>query len=139
MNQQLISKKMPPYHGHFNQRGFPLIEIQVIGGVASEKILAVIDTGYNGYLSIPYPIAQMTKIKRLGVQSAALANGIPTNYLEYLGIIVVGDTRIKAVIDVQLNGRVLLGNAFLKEARLCFRCDPANSLVELNYQTTNNL
>ena len=124
---------MPPYHGQFNQKGLPLIEIEVIGESRFEKIFAVVDTGYNGYLSISYPMAQKTKLEQLGVESARLANGEHINYLECLGVIVLGDTRIRAVIDVQEKGRVLLGNAFLKEARLCFRCDPHHSLVELSY------
>ena len=53
---------MPPYHGQFNQRGLPLIEVEVVGIDGSEKLLAVIDTGYTGYLSITYPTAQKTQI-----------------------------------------------------------------------------
>jgi len=126
---------MPPYHGQFNQAGLPLIEIEVIGDSGSETLFAIIDTGYNGYLSISYPTAQATNLEQLGVESASLASGDRVTYLECMGTIVVGDTRVKAVIDVQEKGKVLLGNAFLKEARLCFRCDPHHVLVELNYQT----
>ena len=128
---------MPPYHGQFNQRGLPLIEVEVVGIDGSEKLLAVIDTGYTGYLSITYPTAQNTNLKRLGVESANLANGEAVNYLECSGTIVLGGERINAVIDVQERGRVLLGNAFLKEARLCFRCDPFHSIAEISYLAGN--
>lgn len=124
---------MPPYHGQFDARGFPVIEICVVGRQESEKIMAVVDTGYSGFLSLTYSIAEEAKLKRRGVELGRMANGILTRYVEYEGVVVIGDTRIKAIIDVQQSGRALLGNAFLKEARLCFRCDPSHSLTELNY------
>ena len=124
---------MPPYRGQFNQKGLPLIEITVVGDGGSESLFAVIDSGHNGYLSITYPTAVATRLERLGVESANMANGEPVSYLECLGTIVLGETSIKAVIDVQEKGRVLLGNAFLKEARLNFRCDPCHSIAELDH------
>jgi predicted aspartyl protease len=123
----------PPYRGQFNQKGLPLIEIEVVGEGGSEKIFAVIDSGYNGFLSVTYPIAASAKLEQLGVESAALANGDPVTYLECLGTVVLGNIRVKVVIDVQEKGRILLGNAFLKEARLCFKCDPFHSLAEIDY------
>lgn len=125
----------PPYRGQFDQKGLPLIEVEVIGEGGSSKVLAVIDSGYNGYLSITYPLAATTRLEQLGVESANLANGDPISYLECLGTVVLGNIRVKAVIDVQEKGRVLLGNAFLKEARLCFKCDPFHSIAEINYFT----
>jgi len=123
---------MPPYRGQFDEKGLPLIEIEVIGEGGSERVSAVIDSGFTGYLSITYPTAASTKLTRLGVESANLANGEPVTYLECVGIIAIGETRVRAVIDVQEKGRVLLGNAFLKEARLSFRCDPFRSIAVLD-------
>lgn len=125
----------PPYHGHFSTKGLPYIDIEVVGKNGGAKVSALIDTGYPGSLSLTNDIATKVGLPRLGVQRATLANGLPISYLECSGTIILGDTRISTVIDVELKGRILLGNSFLKQANLCFRCDPAHNLAELNYLT----
>lgn len=121
---------MPYPRGDFED-GFPFIDIEVEGeGGKPEPLRALIDTGDNGFLTLPEATAFKIGLKGKGVQSATLADGGSVAYLEHEGTIIIGGHRVKAIIDVQQKGRVLLGNATLKAIDATFHFNAKKGTVE---------
>ena len=102
-------------HGTFED-GFPFIEIGVTGSGGNVTTFKVIvDTGFNGYLSLPYAVAFPIGLTLVGTGSGRVADGNFSPYLKCIGTVAYGDKKVPTVIDVQQNSRPLLGTALLKE------------------------
>jgi clan AA aspartic protease len=118
-------------HGVF-ENGFPWITIEVIGSSEqSVKVPVIIDTGFNGYLSLPYAIAFPIGLTLEGTGVGKIADGSFTPFLKCIGTIQYGETRVRTVIEVQPDCRPLLGNALLKELGRSLHIDPIKNTVTL--------
>jgi len=119
------------YRGVF-ENGLPCIDIRVLGGADTHQpIRAVIDTGYNGHLTLPYQTAFPLGLTLLGIESARQADGTFSPFLSCLGTVVLGDTRVRATIDVQQGARALIGTALLADLAVTLTLNSKQELVEL--------
>jgi clan AA aspartic protease len=119
-------------HGTF-ENGFPWIEIEIIGNAGNtEKVKVIVDTGFNGYLALPYAIAFPIGLTLDSIGSGKVADGTFSPYLNCIGTVMYGGTRVRTVIDVQKDCRPLLGTELLKEFGCAITVNPVKSLVTLD-------
>lgn len=116
----------------FFSEGFPWIEIAVTGNTETvRKISVIVDTGFNGSLTLPYADAFPIGLTLDGIGSGKVADGTFSPYLKCSGTVIYGENRVRTVIDVQQNGRPLLGMALLKELGYAVSVDPFKETVVL--------
>lgn len=110
----------------------PKIEIEVKGvNGTSKKVIALVDSGFNGYLTLPYLEAFPLGLILTGIQSNTLADGSSASHLVCIGQICVDGKCINTTIDIQPANIILLGTKLLKELRKTFILDCANGQVEI--------
>lgn len=110
----------------------PKIEIEVAGiNGKPVKIEALIDSGFNGYLILPYIIAFPLGLVLTGIQSNTLADGSSASHLVCIGKVCLDGKCIQTTIDIQPADIVLLGTKLLKELDKTFILDCKNSKVEI--------
>lgn len=112
------------------KHGFPCVTITVIGNHYIETpIQVVLDTGYNGYLTLPYTDAFPMGLTLNGVGSGKVADGSFAPFLQCSGSILYGEKRVRSSIDVQPGGRPLMGMALLKDLGFKVTIDPVKETV----------
>jgi clan AA aspartic protease len=109
----------------------PYIELQVFGSSEPVTVRALIDTGFNGYLTLPYHMAFPLGFTLIGIGSVVVADGSSSPHLSCFGTIMIANKRIKAIIDVQPNCKVLMGMQLVKDLKLSILIDPVKNKVEL--------
>jgi len=70
--------------GYFNEKGYPIVKINVRGIGKSGEIISLIDTGFSGYLSIPVTTAIQLGLAVIGVERVQYADGRIANELVFL-------------------------------------------------------
>ncbi len=114
------------------ENGNPYIEIEVSGASGEKKkIKALIDTGFNGYLSLPYATAFPLGLVLRGVESSTLADNSTSHHFVCLGRIKIGDKEVSSPIDIQPNCHALIGTQLLKALGKSMNVDFVNEKVEL--------
>ena len=110
----------------------PVIEIEVKGvtGIA-KKINALVDSGFNGYIQIPFVEAFPLGLILAGVQANTLADGSTSSHLVCKGQVCVDGKCIDTTIDIQPANIVLLGTKLLKELGKIFVLDCSIGKVEI--------
>jgi clan AA aspartic protease len=102
--------------GAIRETGTPTLRLRVIGKGGSEvTVEGIFDTGFDGFLCLPIPLAVSLGLELLDVTRTELADGtVMENELVFAG-------RAEwdgAVMDVDIlltrSGDVLIGTAFLK-------------------------
>ena len=110
----------------------PVIEIEVKGVTGiSKKINALVDSGFNGYIQIPFIEAFPLGLVLAGVQANTLADGSASTHLVCRGQVCVDGKCIDTTIDIQQANIVLIGTKLLKELGKIFTLDCANGKVEI--------
>jgi predicted aspartyl protease len=110
----------------------PVIEIEVQGVTGiSKKINALVDSGFNGYLQIPFVDALPLGLVLIGVQTNTLANGSTSSHLVCSGRVCVDGKCINTTIDIEQGNMVLLGTKLLKELGKIFTLDCGKGRVEI--------
>ena len=110
----------------------PKIEIEVKGINGSpKKVVALIDSGFNGYLILPYVEAFPLGLVLNGIQSNTLADGSASSHLVCIGQVCVDGKCIATTIDIQPANIILLGTKLLKELGKTFVLDCINGKVEI--------
>lgn len=101
--------------GNF-ENGNPYIEIE-IKGISDEqkKLKALIDTGFNGYLTLPYIEAFPLGLVLTGIQSSRLADGSISHHFVCIGTVIFDGKKITTPIDIQPECTVLIGTQLLKK------------------------
>lgn len=95
-----------------------IIELEVAGsGQSPQQIETVIDTGYNGYLTLPSRFVTMLQLPFAGHRRGMLADGSVTRLDVYLAS-VVWHERLKDVLILQTAGTPLIGMSLLEGSRL---------------------
>jgi len=114
------------------ENGLPWITLEVLGnGEKSTRVDVIVDTGFNGYLTLPYATAFPIGFTIEGVGSGKVADGSFSPYLIGSGMVLFGSKRIRATVDIQPNCRPLLGTELLKEMGCTLKVDPMKGTVEL--------
>ena len=95
-----------------------IIELQVAGPVQpSQKICAVIDTGYNGYLTLPSNQISAIQLPFAGHRRGTLADDSTVVLNVYLATVLWHGAQ-REVLVAQAGGAPLVGMAMLRGSRL---------------------
>jgi len=117
--------------GFFNNDQ-PTIEIEVKGVTGiSKKINALVDSGFNGYIQIPFVEAFPLGLILAGVQANTLADGSTSSHLVCKGQVCVDNKCVETTIDIQPANIVLIGTKLLKELKKVFLLDCSTGKVEI--------
>ena len=104
-------------HGTIRNRE-AVIELEVSGpGQPPQQIEAVIDTGYNGYLTLPSHLVTALQLPFAGYRRGTLADGSVTRLDVHMAS-VIWHGRQKDVLISQAAGTPLVGMSLLDGSRL---------------------
>jgi clan AA aspartic protease len=127
--------------GNF-EAGRPNVEIE-IEGIANQNAPvrhnACIDTGFNGYLTLPYAEVFPLGLVLSGAIKSTLADGSSSNSFLCIGKVIVGGREAFVTIDVQPEGNILVGTALLKQLGIKMKIDFPREKVELKYVTSSQV
>jgi predicted aspartyl protease len=116
------------------KNNLPHIEIEVKGlfGGKSEKFEAIVDTGNNTYLQLPYVKAFPLGLRLDSVEDGTtLADGSKTTHFVCRGMIVMDGKEIETTIDIFPQCPILIGTALLKLLNKQLLFDIPNGRVEM--------
>ena len=123
----------------FFKNNCPYIRITVVGSLDSREIDVLVDTGFNGYLTLPEQIAKELGLESTGViGSSTIADGSSSPYMDFRGKVLCNDKRVVTDIEVQPNCKILLGMSLLKALGLNLFIDLDAERIELNQSQVNN-
>ena len=77
------------------------------------KIKALVDTGYNGYLTLPYSEAFPLGLVLMGIESSKIADGSTTHHFVCFGRAKI-KKEVPIIIDIQPECNILIGTKLLK-------------------------
>jgi clan AA aspartic protease len=118
-------------HGTFHNDQ-PEIEIEVSGtSENAKKVTALVDSGFNGYLTLPYQEAFPLGLILNGIQLNTLADGSTASVFVCMGEVCVDGKCINTTIDIQPANIILLGTRLLKELGKTFILDCSIGKVEI--------
>lgn len=110
-------------NGYFRDN-CPRTTITVIGTTGEEEVEAIVDTGFNGYLTLPKNIAERIGMEDTNaVSSSTIADGSVSPSLIYSRKIVFDNSRVTILVDVQPKCKILFGMALLEELGLTLFVD----------------
>jgi clan AA aspartic protease len=110
----------------------PMIEIEISGtSENTKKVTALVDSGFNGYLTLPYQDAFPLGLILIGIQSNTLADGSTSSHFVCMGAVCVDGKCINTTIDIQPANIILLGTKLLKELGKTFILDCSIGKVEI--------
>ena len=95
--------------GVINSNFEPLIKIGITIGHKTINFEAIIDTGFNGFISIPHKIIDKTAWLFIGYESYELASGEIIKDKVYLGEIIFCGEREKTYILSNKTNDILIG------------------------------
>jgi len=111
---------MPARYGHLD-RGHPYVKIviSVDGVTRSAPIVALIDTGFSDFISLPLIQATQIGLKPHTTTRYMLANGKPTEPIPVATgfACIEGDTLVMGLISISELSSPLVGVAFLQACR----------------------
>ncbi|MGH7226009.1 MAG: clan AA aspartic protease [Gemmataceae bacterium] len=90
-----------------------IARLLVLGPAGRQRIEAVIDTGFDSWLSLPPALVALLRLPWRGRDSAFLADGSETFFDIYEGT-VVWDRRRRRILVYELDGAPLVGMALLE-------------------------
>ncbi len=102
--------------GNFENE-LPTIELDIAGVLADspfQKVHAIVDTGFNGCLSLPYVTAFPLGLLLTGMEASTIATGEVAQHFVCIGKVKLGGKEILTPIDIQPNCPVLLGTRLMK-------------------------
>lgn len=100
--------------GKVNRHGEPLVAISLILRQRPVRFSAVLDTGFNGYLSVPGHVLTRSRWQLIGTETYEIATGALVAQEVYLGEIIFDGDR-SMVYAVATNAQdVLIGTKLLR-------------------------
>lgn len=120
--------------GSLNQAGCPTISIEVTGAIpgSSKSIVALVDTGFTGFLSLPILEAFPIGLILHGTTSVILADGTRHSKFTCLGVVSYGGENKAGVVIIEPSSdEAIVGMDFLKKFRLTLLTDPDSGTVAL--------
>jgi clan AA aspartic protease len=104
--------------GHDQCRLRPVIPIEIRGPTGKSRgISAVIDTGFSGWLFLPYAIIQELELKFAGVRQGTLADNTPVDFDTFLAQAMWHD-RLTDVVVLQSENGSMIGMSLLENCHL---------------------
>lgn len=110
--------------GIVNQDDEPIVNITLIFKNRRHKLPAVIDTGFNGYLSVPQHIANKSKWYFAGFEEYEIATGELVTQRVYLGDVIFDKFRQTTYIVTSNSKDILIGTKLLR-----------NKLLRINFKS----
>ncbi|MFH1542866.1 MAG: hypothetical protein ABIE84_07260 [bacterium] len=95
--------------GAVNSNFEPVIKIGIVFGGKVKYFDAIIDTGFNGFISIPHKLIQRTSWQFIGYEAYELASGEIVKDKVYLGDIVFGKKRKYTYVLSNRTEDILIG------------------------------
>lgn len=103
----------------------PEITIEVIGPTSNKSLVAVVDTGYTGFLQIPLSVGIACNLRLWGIGTGRLADGSKVKNIQCIGEIRFADQKIFNIISLSEGGEdCLLGMQFLQSIDMDFTVSP---------------
>ena len=106
--------------GRVNRHGEPVISIQLILRNRPSNLNAVIDTGFNGYLSVPRRLLIRSKWLAIGTEKFEIATGALVEQEIYLGEIIFDGQRgpvYSVTQDILIGTKLLRGKTLVVNFR----------------------
>jgi len=105
--------------GSFDNDGSPVIKIKIAGDLGENEYSAVLDTGFTGFVAIPFGEMQTLGLTISGATSVMLGDGSVVENFVAEGIITIGSQADVGTIVLD-NGSadILVGLDFLRQFRL---------------------
>ena len=109
--------------GHVDAYGSPVIRLVVEGERNRARIPAIVDTGFNGDLCIPTPLAIDLGVQLVDTARVELANGSVSEELVFAGTLWLGEQSRWVEIYLTESSEALVGARLLKDEvlRIDFR------------------
>lgn len=101
--------------GYVDAYGNPMIDLIVEGKLSRTSIPVVVDTGFNGDLCIPIPLAIDLGVQLIDTARVELANGTVSEELVFAGYVRLGERRRRAEIYLTQSNEALIGTRLLKD------------------------
>ena len=121
--------------GYFDDEGRPRITVSLFGSRAEVPIEPLIDTGFDGALSVPIPLAIPLGLELHGWASYELADGTVRRDLTFQGIVHLGEETRRTEIILTEAEDALLGSELL--AGYVLEIDYGNRTVEIRESLVN--
>jgi len=110
--------------GTVSQSLSPRIDLRLVDGDGAQRLaIAVVDTGFNGYLLLPRGLSEQLDYVAVGVMPATLADGSSTDLPAYSGTIIWDDDEVP-VIALEGDGEPLVGVRLMENQRLVVEMRP---------------
>lgn len=104
--------------GRITSQGDALLPVALITPRGAHRSLGVVDTGFNGHLSVPLRLVQGTGWMECGTQTYELADGTFVSERMFIDLIEF-DARRRRVLAVGSRGNDILIGTRLLAGRLC--------------------
>jgi len=118
-------------HGTFVNKS-PHIEFNIwgINKSVAQKYIGLIDTGFNGYLVIPYALAFPLGLALIGTESSTLADGSTVTSLVCIGQVELCGITVPTTVSVQSGNSILIGTQLLERIGKDLHIDFIDGKVE---------
>lgn len=105
----------------------PEVTIEVTGIGSNKSVVAIVDTGFTGFLQIPLSVGIACNLRLWGTRNARLADGSKVKNLECVGEIRFADKKLFGIISLSEGGEdCLLGMQFLNQLGMDFTVSPTD-------------
>ena len=104
--------------GIVNEIEEPIVELALVLGDQSKNFPAVIDTGFNGYLSVSTEYVENSDWLFVGYEQYELASGEVVKAKTYLGDIIFDNEQKTTFILLSNSKDILIGTKLLKDKTL---------------------
>jgi clan AA aspartic protease len=101
--------------GKVTLHGEPVVSIQLMLRQRPARFPAVIDTGFNGYLSVPRKLAERGRWRYLGKEDFEIATGQSVEQPVYLGQVIFDRARVMVYAVATDANDVLIGTRLLDQ------------------------
>ena len=104
--------------GFVNESDEPVIKIKLVLSKGERSVNAVIDTGFNGYISVPKKLISYSDWDFLGTEEYELASGELMRERVFLGKIEMGAKSLTVFVLSSNSSDVLIGTKLLRNRLL---------------------
>jgi clan AA aspartic protease len=104
--------------GFINEFEEPIIELALVLGDEAKNLQAVIDTGFNGFLSVSIEYVNNSDWTFIGYEEYELASGEIVKAKTFLGDIIFDNKQMTTFILISQSKDILVGTRLLREKTL---------------------
>lgn len=109
--------------GRVNENDEPVVSIDLILSTKPSRYNAIIDTGFNGYLSVPHSLVRKSSWYFAGVEEYELATGERVEQKVYLGRVIFDRKPLPVYVVTSNSEDILIGTKLLRSKKLTIDFD----------------